>query len=81
MSPFSGQITGNPRESRSTTDVCTLMEPTPDSSVSYVLMVAVTKASMMADDTGLDCIDGLDSGSWTDAPRSFQNPLRREGKS
>ncbi|TYH10668.1 hypothetical protein ES288_A07G195400v1 [Gossypium darwinii] len=26
------------------------------------------------------CIDGLDLGSCTDAPRSFQKLLRREGK-
>ncbi|PPS18066.1 hypothetical protein GOBAR_AA02510 [Gossypium barbadense] len=38
----------NPRESCSITDVCTLMEPTPDSGVSCALMVVVMKASMMA---------------------------------
>ncbi|KHG06338.1 Methionyl-tRNA formyltransferase [Gossypium arboreum] len=32
--------TGNPRESRLIIDVCTLMEPTSDSGVSYALMVA-----------------------------------------
>ncbi|KHG11005.1 Ubiquitin-like protein ATG12 [Gossypium arboreum] len=38
--PFLRQSSGNPRESRLITDVCALMEPTPDFGVSCASMVA-----------------------------------------